>query len=146
MALLSTKRLKAYDPTQVIAIIGGIPVPHEGIECGYDEEQYDFFAGVQGEPVRTKNANRLGTIIVKVLQSNEANDGLSTAQALGALVPVFIKDFNGTTLHAMAEGTIVDLPKKTYTKTGDQVNEWKVRGVITTAFIGSNGTADLIGG
>lgn len=146
MTLLSTKKLKAYDPTQVIVVIGGVPVPHEGVEVGYDEEQYEFTVGVQGEPVRTKNANRLGTVLVKVLQTNPANDALSTAQAAGLLVPVLIKDFNGTTLHMMAEGTIVDVPKKTYGKTGDQVNEWKVRGVLTTAFVGSNSNADLIGG
>jgi len=130
-------KLKSYDPTQVTAVVGALLVAHEGIEAGYDEEEWDFGAGIQGEAVRSKNANRLGTILIRVLQTSDDNRSLSLFQKAGQLLPILIKDFNGDSVHAMSEGTIVDLPKKTYTKTGTEVNEWKIRGIMT-GIVGGN--------
>lgn len=128
---------KSYDPTEVAVVVGALLVAHEGCEASYDEEEWDFAAGIQGEAVRSKNANRLGTIIVRTLQTCDDNQSLTALQKAGQLIPILIKDFNGDTVHAMAEGTIVDLPKKTYAKTGAEILEWKVRGIMESN-IGGN--------
>lgn len=128
---------KTYDPKQVAVVVGAALIDFESVEIGYDEEQFDFNVGVQGEIVRSKNANRLGTCLIRVLQTSYANLSMNALQKLGVTIPILIKDFNGMTVHAMGEGTIVDLPKKTYAKTGAELNEWKVRGELF-AVIGGN--------
>ena len=129
---------KTYDPTQVKVTVGTNLIGFEKVTCGFEDKKWKLFAGVQGEAVRSKSANRLGTIVVGILQTSTDNDLMSMAEAAELLLPIMVKDFNSSTcIHMMAEGTIIDQPKKTYNAEGKEVLEWEIMGVMSS-FTGGN--------
>lgn len=130
-------KTKTYDVTQVACTVGAALIKAESITCSFDEKEWMKFCGNQGEVVRSKNANRLGVIKIGILQTNDDNLLMDAAQKSAVLVPVQVKDFNGTSYHLIAEGTVDGQPNKTYNKEGKEVLEWEVFGYMT-AVIGGN--------
>lgn len=111
--------VKTYDPKSISMIVGG------HIVSGFDDgtfvkvsratEAYTKKVGADGEPSRTKNNDKSGTIEITLLQSSASNDVLS-GYALadevnnGGQVPVLMRDANGTTVVNSEAGWVQKMP------------------------------------
>lgn len=102
-----SNQTKTYDPSQIILQIG----PHiatgyaDGtfVKAGRDVETFTKSVGADGEPVRVRSRNKGGSFEFTLQQSSPSNDYLSELAIQdeisgNGIVPVTVKDMNGTTL------------------------------------------------
>lgn len=136
--------VKTYDPEKVSIVIGVmISTGHAKgtfVEFEYDEDHFTKAAGVDGGITRTKNANFSGKLRVTYEQSSPMNDylsGLAAAdRATGAgIVPVMVRDQNGTTLFSAAAAWVQKTPNVGF---GDEAasREWVLDTGQAVAFLG----------
>ncbi|MHA6481062.1 phage structural protein [Paenibacillus sp. strain BS8-2] len=82
-----------YDAKTVTVTVGGVYITGFGesmIEAEKDEENYTVTVGAQGDTVRSKVNNPLGTITMTLLQSSPQVAYLDDLAASGTLVPISI--------------------------------------------------------
>lgn len=124
---------KSYIPENVSVIIGaGIIQSWNEVTIEMAEDRWTFKAGTTGEVTRTKNANKLGTITLKIPQTSTDNAVLSALYLAGAQIPCLIKDNEGTSIHTMPAGTLVKMPNAIYGKESGEI-EWQIKGDIPDA-------------
>lgn len=122
--------LKTYNPSEVSIVIGGAIIKSwDSVTVSMEEDRNVLTSGTTGEATRTKNANRLGTMVVILPQSSEDNLKLSAELALDAPIPCAIIDTGGNSIHVMPEGVIMKSPDAEYAK-DHGTREWTVSGNI----------------
>jgi len=140
--------MKIYDPSEVDVLIGMVPISgfaeDEFISIAVDEDSFTTVTGVDGETTRSKAMNRNATVSVKLMQSSQANAYLSALHLLdlvtpggAGIVPVLIKDKQGTSLFECATSFIVKFPDQPYAKAAGP-REWSVKCVGALMFLGGN--------
>lgn len=99
--------LKSYDPAKVSLIVGGHIVQGyadgEFVVAARNNDNFSRVGGADGEQSRSKSNDKSGTITITLMQSSLSNavlQGFALADELASagLVPVLIKDSNGSEL------------------------------------------------
>lgn len=110
--------LKTYDPAKVSVIVGGHIVEGyadgEFVTATRNSDTFSRQGGASGEQTRAKSNDRSGTFTITLMQSSVSNavmQGFALADEVGnaGLVPVLIKDSNGSEL-ATAEQAWIQKP------------------------------------
>lgn len=107
---------KTYDFKKVTLVLG----PHiisgyaegTGIQAEAAEDTWMPKTGSDGEFVRSKSNNNEGSVTITLLPSSKSNDVLSALhladkESNAGLVPLLLKDLQGTTLIAASEAYVV---------------------------------------
>lgn len=138
--------MKTYDPSQVVATVGGRPLagfaPGTFIEAERAEDAYSMTVGIDGEGTRSKSNNKSGTVKFTLLSSSDSNDilsGFAAADELnnGGLVPVLIKDLSGRALIACEQAYVKKLPILGFDNEVREV-EWILETDNLALFLGGN--------
>jgi hypothetical protein len=140
--------LKTYDPGDISIIIG----PH--IVTGFAddsvvtvEREVDTFTkkvGIDGEVTRTRSRNRSGTITIRLMQSSASNEFLSNTiiadeESGASVLPILVKDANGTSLHKADQGWIKKPANGEFANEAGQ-REYMIDCAVLNMFNGSNNT------
>ena len=127
--------VKTYDPTQVVVIIGGsIMKTWNTVTVSRDNDRFVMTEGTQGEVTRTKNAGKLGTIVLTNPQASADNTTLSAHELAGSLMACSVIDKGGASVAVMPEGTIMKIPDSEF---GEEAGtrEWTIKGEIPDPFV-----------
>jgi len=136
--------LKTYDPQKVSTIIGAMIATgfEKGtfVEFEFDEDHFTKKTGVDGGVTRTKNGNFTGKLRLTLEQSSPLNDylsGLAAADRVAGagVVPVMIRDQNGTTLMSSASAWVQKTPKAGFADEASS-REWILDTAQAYVFIG----------
>lgn len=136
--------LRTYDPAKVSVIVGTqIMTDFEKgtfAEFEFDEDHFTKKAGVGGDVTRTKNSNYSGQLRMTFAQGSPSNDYLSGLAALdrasnAGVVPVMIRDQNGTTLMSSASAWIKKTPKAGFSDEASG-REWVLDTAQAYVFVG----------
>jgi hypothetical protein len=111
-----------YDPSRVIVTIGGVIITGfsdgDSIIARRAEDMYFTRVGTDGGVARARNANKMGEIEIKLLQTSAVNDSLSSLLAIDDLVndglPVLsitIVDGSGRSLVVATQCWIKTIPE-----------------------------------
>ena len=114
-----------YDPKNVAVIVGGKSLSGFGdntfVKISRNEQAFNLKIGVDGEGSRAKSNNFSGKIEVTLMQTSASNDVLS-AYALTdqlsnkGIVPILVRDNNGTTLATALSAWVQKLPETEFNK------------------------------
>jgi hypothetical protein len=88
---------KTYDPKSVTITVNGVYITGLGesmVEISKDENNYDTKVGAQGDTVRTKINNQLGTIKITLQQTSPQLAYLDKLANSGTLIPISIISAN----------------------------------------------------
>ena len=140
--------VKTYDPSTVSMIYGTILVkgfaPDSAITIEYDEDDWGYSTGVDGEGTRSKSSNKSATITAALAQSAKVNELLSAARNLDVNTPggnggkpLMIKDNSGTSLFSCETAWIQKPPSAEYNRESG-AREWVFRTDNMNADYGSN--------
>jgi hypothetical protein len=111
--------IKTYDPKNISLIVGGKIITGFGdatfITVERNEQAFNLKVGVDGEGARSKNNNKSGKVTFVLMQTSSSNDDMSALAAADELsnsgvVPLYMKDHNGTTLVGALSAWIQKLP------------------------------------
>lgn len=137
--------MKTYDPSAVDVIFGGLTITgfaEDIAEIDSAEEGYSTVVGADGIVTRVKNENTMCRVIFKLAQYSESNALLTAmyhvdraAPGGAGVVPILIRDKNGTSLFASDKAWIVKLPPETYGKTAT-AREWLIDVADAKRFVG----------
>lgn len=138
--------VKTYDPSKIVMTLGTILVSGyadgEFVKAARDADTFTKFVGTDGEVSRTRNRNKTGTVTFTLAQTSLTNDALAalaeTDELTGAgVVPVLIKDLNGTTLFAAGSAWIRKPPEVAY---GKEIGhrEWVIDTGPVEVFVGGS--------
>jgi hypothetical protein len=119
---------RLYDPKRQTLLVGGVPISGwadgEFFTVVYDEDSFVKVVGTDGHTSRSKNENKNARLVIKLMQTSKSNDFLSAllnADLLtdggSGIVPVVVKDNNGTDLFTSAKAWIVKPPDRSGDKT-----------------------------
>lgn len=138
--------VKTYDPKNTQIIVGGHIV--QGFDDGTfikverNNDAFTLKVGADGEGARNKSNDKSGTFEITLLGSSASNDALSgfaTADELnnGGVVPVLVKDDNGTTL---AEALTAWVRKKAPVEFGKEITSrvWVIETDSLDILVGGN--------
>lgn len=128
---------KTYDPNEVSLIVGAIPISGYAdgsfIECSKESPDFNDVVGADGEVARSKSNDPRWTLTITLLQTSQSNAVLSALRASDLLagngagvVPVLIKDNQGTTLMAFANAWIMNPPDVTFDREATE-RAWELR-------------------
>jgi hypothetical protein len=84
---------RTYDPMDVNVIVGGVYLTGFGedmVEAEKDEENFSVKVGAQGDTVRTKTNNPLGTITVTLLSTSPQVRYMDSLARSGKLFPISV--------------------------------------------------------
>lgn len=137
-----------YDADMVTCILGTIPMEgfaEDGmITIEYGSEVFTDVTGVDGQTTRSKTLNDTATVTIKLMQSSKTNDLLSAllnadrrAPNGAGVVPLYIRDRNGRSLHTAAYAWISEWPSVNYER-GATSREWTIRCASMEMTIGGN--------
>jgi hypothetical protein len=140
-------QLKTYDYNQVAVIIGGSQVSGlaEGddvVSVEQDADAWNLTVGADGESTRSKSNNNSGTVTLKLMQTSDMNDILSSYYQADKLsnagkFPVMIKDNSGRTLHMAEQAWVQKLPTSSFGANAGE-REWVIRTGELVSTIGGN--------
>lgn len=125
---------KTYDPTKVVVTLAGFILSGFGestmVKASRKEDSYKETVGAQGDVVRNKSANHTGEVDITLLETSASNGVLSTlmladAESDTGIVPLLIKDLNGTALAVAAEAWVVKPPDLEFAKE-QKDRAWKI--------------------
>lgn len=128
--------MKVYDPDQVQCSFGGILIKGYAddsmISIEYAEDAFLKKAGADGEVVRSKNANRMATVTIHLMQTSDTNvefDAIHEKDMLapaGAGIGSFqVQDLQGNTLLQAEHAWIEAPPNPEFGKEAGP-REWKI--------------------
>lgn len=140
--------LKHYDCKEIDVIVGGLEISGwaEGAFVEFDsaEEGWTTLVGTDGIVTRVKNENEMVRVTLKLSQSSDSNAVLTAlydidrASPGGAgVVPILIRDKQGTSLFASDKAWVVKKPAVTYDKTPTP-REWMIDCAGGKNFVGGN--------
>lgn len=104
-----------FDPAQFITIVGGVPMQGfadgEFVNFSRKTDTFSESTGVDGDTTRVKSNDKTGILNIVLSMSSPSNDVLSILHNLDertnkGVVPVVIKDMNGTTTVFSGKGWI----------------------------------------
>jgi hypothetical protein len=141
--------VKVYAASEVSISFGLIPIDggrgdDEFVSWSKQEESFTYKAGVDGEGTRSDNKNNYFIVKLTLMASSAANAVLSaihngdvaTPGGLG-VVPILIRDRQGTSLFAAPEAWIIKHPDRAFGKEIGTV-EWEIGVHSPTVFTGGN--------
>jgi len=136
--------LKVYDPAQVVVVFGGAKIdgmaPSSRVKITFPE-LYTKVVGIDGEVGRGKKNDRTASVTIELLQTSASNDVLMAffiaddASPIGAILPLMIKNLNGTTLFVTPGAWIKKLPEVTYAAEVG-TNTWEIDCSDVESFVG----------
>lgn len=116
---------RTYDSCEVIVSVGGQPLTgfaqSSKVTVERDEDAFTKYIGVDGEVSRSKNCNKAGTVTITLAQTSPSNDllselALNDEAANSGVVPILIRDLNGTTLATAPDAWVRKLPSAEFGK------------------------------
>lgn len=123
---------KTYDPAKVLVSFAGQVItgfaPDTFISAERNEDGFTLVVGAGGEATRSRSRNKSGTVTLTLMASSQSNDILSAVALADELSgtgvsPLFVKEFNGTTLVMAQNAWIKKLPTMERAKEAGTV-EW----------------------
>jgi hypothetical protein len=130
---------KVYTGSEVTIALGPVLIESgradgEFLRVEQESDDTEDVAGADGEVAVSPTKDRRATLTIILLQTADANQGLSALSTLarnspgmtGAIVPVLVKDRNGSTLYTGQNAWIQRPPDASFDKTA-QSREWTVR-------------------
>ena len=144
--MAKTPKLTSYSFDEVTATLGAILLDGyqdgEGISIEQTEAGWKSTVGADGKVTRAKMLDKTATIYLRLMQTSAANDFLSAlyevdqAAPNGAgVVPLFIRDRSGRSLHTAAEAWIQKKPDPVYDRTPTP-RVWEIAVADLKNFIG----------
>ena len=136
--------LFTYDPKDIILIVGGIAISGfadgEMVSAERTNDSFAMVSGTDGDVSRSKSNDKTGTITVTHQQTSPSNDVLSGFAQLDeesndGVVPVLIKDLNGTSLY-FSEHAWVKKPAAAGHAKEISPREWLLDCAKLEAFVG----------
>ena len=136
----------SFDPKDVIIVIGGAPmqgfVDGEFVSFERTEDAFSTTAGADGDVTRVKSNNKIGILTLTLDQTSISNDILSAFAQLdeksnAGIVPIIIKEINGTTTVFSGTGWVMKMPVLNYGKETSP-REWAITVADAEVFIGGN--------
>lgn len=137
--------VRSYNAKKVMVLVGGIPMtnvaPDDFCDVEFNEDFVKLQIGADGEGALSVTNNLSGRFTIRLMATSESHDilmGFFTAfQQAKTLVPIMVKDLNGTSLHLGALCWPVKIPKKTYAQQAGTV-EWTFETQELVSFVGGN--------
>jgi len=137
-----------YSADKVIVSVGSVPLSGftdgDFITASYAEDRATPKAGADGGVGVSRNASRLGTIVITLSATSAANDALSALFNIGSLttnivtLPISVIDLSGRTVISGANCWLQVSPEATFGKEiGDR--EWTFGAADLVMFMGGNG-------
>lgn len=123
---------KTFDPAKVLVSFAGQVItgfaPDTFISAERNEDGFTLVVGAGGEATRSQSRNKSGTVTLTLMASSQSNDILSAVALADELSgtgvsPLFIKEFNGTTVVMAQNAWIKKLPVMERAKEAGTV-EW----------------------
>ena len=127
--------MKIYDPAEVIVTFGGADIegfaPGSFITVEQNADAFAIVVGNRGDVARSKTSNRTARITVRLMQTSQSNDLLSTAHNLdlnapngAGVAPITVRDAaTGSAFYAATEAWVVRAPTANFDST-DTPREW----------------------
>lgn len=144
---MSAFSVYTYSPKDVSFIIGGYALTGWGsITISRNSQVYTQVKGIRGKNTRYRNTDTSATITVSILQTEDANDILSSIvdadYTFGTgRIAITIKDGSGKTLISSSEAFISGYPETTFSG-GFEYRNWTILCNNTAQFtIGGNSSA-----
>lgn len=137
--------LRVYDGKSVVVTVGTFILEDvESVTPARNEDAFTLKMGVSGSGARSKTNNQSGRFMIVLMQTSPSNDLLSALHILDestpngdGIVPVIVKDLNGTSLHTGAHCWIVKGPDaENAAEAGDR--EWILETDKLISFHGGN--------
>jgi len=138
--------LKNFNPKDVSVIVGTQAMKGYAdgtfVSVEYDEDAFSKKIGTDGEATRVKSNNFAGKITITLDQASEANDYLSGLAALdrasgAGVVPVTVRDANGTTLAFAEAAWVMKMPVMEYGNESTD-REWIMDCADVQLFVGGH--------
>lgn len=139
-----------YSGDQVTLNVSGIPIETGKADDGFieieqSEESFSLKSGLDGAVTLVENKNFSHVVTIKLMQTSPANDILSAIFTLArksaggqlGVVPVGIKDQQGTSVLVAAEAIIAGFPNQAFNKDVGSVS-WKLLVPNPERFVGGN--------
>lgn len=139
---------KFYDADQITVVIAGIPISGyadgEFLTIEQEADAFSDVVGTDGEVTRSKTKDYRATATLKLMQSSDSNDLLSTLYntdrqaSNGAGVGAFlVRDRNGRALYTSEACWIQKAPDVSFDRT-PTAREWVIRIADLLRFDGGN--------
>lgn len=146
--MAKTPKLTHYSFDQVTVALGPILMDGyqdgEGISIEQTEAGFTKHVGADGKVTRSKTLDKTATIYIRLMQTSAQNDPLSVlyqtdinAPNGAGVVPLYIRDRSGRSLHTAAEAWIEKAPDSTYDRT-PTVRVWQIACAELVNFVGGN--------
>jgi hypothetical protein len=133
--------MKEYGAKQVSVIVNGTPITGaaDGVfaTVARNVESSTLHIGADGIGTKVDNADKSGTITLRLAQSSPSNAVLSALEATSAVFPVIVKDTNGNSLHSGAKAFIGTMPSSDYAQELS-MREWVIQVEALIHFEGGN--------
>lgn len=133
--------MKQYGAKEVSTIVNGTPITGfadgVAVTAARNVESSTLHVGADGEATKVDNADKSGTITLRLKQDSLSNAVLSALEATGAVFPVIVKDTNGNSLHSGAKCFIGTMPSSEYAQELS-MREWIIQVGALTHFEGGN--------
>ena len=124
---MSAKLEGTFDPEKLTVVIGGVIISGfsdgDSITVKRDEDLYFKRVGTNGDVGRARNANKSGSIEIRLLQVSEVNDQLSTLFSIDNLVadgkivlPIAVTDLSGRSVFAATQCWLKTLPEGVFNR------------------------------
>lgn len=146
--MATTPNLTTYEFNQVTVALGPILMDGfqngEGVVIAHDAPRFTKVVGIDGKVTRNKSHNRMATVTIKLMQTSAQNDLLSAllntdseAPNGAGILPIYIRDRNGRSLHTGAEAWIEGFGDVTYDAEAT-AREWVIGVARLESFTGGN--------
>ncbi len=133
--------MKEYGAKKVSVVLNGTPITGfaDGsmVTVARTVESATLHMGADGRGTKVVNADKSGTVTLRLAQSSLSNAVLSTLEATNATFPVIIKDTNGNSLHSGAKAFISAPPSSEYAQELSP-REWTIMVEALIHFEGGN--------
>ena len=138
--------MKTYDPKQVVLIVGGRQITGFAadtfITVARNSDAFTMQVGVDGEGTRSKSNDKSGTFTFSLMQTAKDNEYLSSLALADELdnsgvVPVMVKDVNGSSLELAEQAYIQKMPDSEFNREATG-REWILATDALQKFVGGN--------
>lgn len=110
--------MKEYGAKKVSVVVNGTPITGfmdgSQVTVARNVESSTMHIGADGKGTKVVNADKSGSVVIRLAQSSLSNAVLSALEATNATFPIIIKDTNGNSLHSGAKAFISAPPSSEY--------------------------------
>lgn len=140
---------KVYDSNEVTVVFGPVVIDNglgenEFVSIEPAPDKFTMVVGADGSVTRSKSNNHTAVVKITLMQSSDINFRLSTIHNLdlvapngAGVLPLLVRDRQGTTLHSGAEAWIVQAPTNTFDKVATP-REWVLHVAKLSGVTGGN--------